>query len=112
MVLTVPEQVGTYKTYLVELMTFLDGIIYPKDFTFDPAALAEVTPDDVYNWMAVKVYGIPDPTPQDDPIHGRSSSLEYYKKALSYFMPHKLVPWNVITKFGNPTRSVKVNELI
>ena len=38
--------------------------------------------------------------------------LEYYKKALSYYMPNRLIGWNAISKTGNPTRSIPVNELI
>ena len=38
--------------------------------------------------------------------------LDYYKKALSYYMPNKLFGWNAISKTGNPTRSIPVNELI
>ena len=43
---------------------------------------------------------------------GRSSSLYFYKKAISYFMPNKLLGWNVQTMSGNPTKSVIVNEVI
>ena len=53
-----------------------------------------------------------DPGVNDMPILGRSSSLQYYKKAISHFMPDKLSPWNVCRQEGNPTRSVVVNNLI
>jgi hypothetical protein len=36
----------------------------------------------------------------------------YYKKALSYFMPNRLMAWNELSLAGNPTRSVAVNDLI
>jgi hypothetical protein len=58
------------------------------------------------------VYGFPEPGPDDNPTLGQSSSLEYYKKALSYYMPNRLIRWNAISKTGNPTRSIPVNELI
>ena len=58
------------------------------------------------------VYGMPDPTPEDNPTHGRASSLMYNKKAISYFMPNKLTTWNAISREGNPTRSIDMNELI
>lgn len=60
----------------------------------------------------MKVYGIPNPTENDNSTVGRSSSIEYIKKAISFFMPNKLVAWNVETETGNPTKSVLVNELI
>ena len=43
---------------------------------------------------------------------GEHHRLNYYKKALSYYMPNKLFGWNAISKTGNPTRSIPVNELI
>jgi hypothetical protein len=55
---------------------------------------------------------MPDQTPEDNPTHGRASSLMYYKKAISYFMPNKLTPWNAISRKGNPTRSIDVYDLI
>ena len=33
---------------------------------------------------------IPEPGPDDNPTLGGASSLEYYEKALSYYMPNKL----------------------
>ena len=39
-----------------------------------------------------KAYEIPDPGPNDNPTEGRSSALAFAKKAISYFMPNKLMP--------------------
>jgi hypothetical protein len=36
----------------------------------------------------------------------------YYKKALSYFMPNRLMTWKELSLVGNPTRSVFINNLI
>jgi len=44
------------------------------------------------------------------PIYCRSSSFETYKKGLSYYMPHRTVPW--VNDVDNPTRSAKVNDII
>jgi hypothetical protein len=85
---------------------------YAQDHAFSTDELAVLTPEHVYRWMCTKAFGVPDPTAEDNPIHGRASSLSYYKKAISYFMPNKLMPWNAITKEGNPTKSVLVNDLI
>jgi hypothetical protein len=62
--------------------------------------------------MCLKVYGKEDLGPEDNPIHGRASSLEYYKKALSYFMPNRLMAWNVVAQVGNPTKLLERNALI
>lgn len=107
-----PTESPVYKSVLIAMMSYRDGIEYSKSYEFSPEELGEVTPEDVYKWMAMKVYGRPDPNNDDNPTHGRSSSLEYYKKALSYFMPNRLSTWNAIMHSGNPTRSVPVNNLI
>mgnify|MGYP006197484805 FL=1 len=60
----------------------------------------------------MKVHGRPDPGHDDNPTLGRSSSLEYYKKALSYFIPYRLASWNPMTNSGNPTRSQPIIDLI
>ena len=38
--------------------------------------------------------------------------MEYAKKAISYFMPNKLMKWDQKNYSGNPQKSVTVNELI
>ena len=57
--------------------------------------------------------GCPDPEP-NEPTEGRSSALTFAQKAISYFMPNKLMSWNVLANppVGNPTKSVVVNSLI
>eukprot|EP00957_Ditylum_brightwellii_P177903 13550625-Ditylum_brightwellii.AAC.1 len=69
-------------------------------------------PHDIYCWMAWKVYGTDDPSPDDNPTEGHSSCLKYYKKAISFYMPNHRMQWNEITKVGNPTRSEDINDLI
>jgi hypothetical protein len=100
------------RTVLRELMIFVNGIEYAKDHEFPIATLALVKPLDIYRWMCLKVFQDPNPGPEDNLTHGRSSSLMYYKKLISYFMPNRLMAWNELTMAGNPTRSVAVNDLI
>ena len=60
------------------------------------------------------MYGEDDSEVDGNPTEGRASSLVYIKKALSYFMPNKLLKWFVIAGIarGNPTKSPEVNDLI
>lgn len=74
--------------------------------------ILSITPNDVARYMKLQAYGTATPTINDRPVHMRAYSLEYLKKALSYFHPHKNAHWNVESSFGNPTRSVVVNDLI
>ena len=62
-------------------------------------------------WFNHKIYGEEDPEDDVKPTT-RSSSIEFWKKALSYFMTNKLMAWNDISNVGNPTRSTELNELI
>ena len=94
------------------MMSYKYGIIYGKDYEFSDEQLSEIQPDDIYKWMALKVFGQPDPSHDDNPTLGRSTSLEYYKKAISFFMPNRLATWNVLNKSGNPTRSQIIIDLI
>jgi hypothetical protein len=53
-----------------------------------------------------------EPGPDDNPIEGRSNSLLYWKKAISFFMPNHQPAWNMLTNSGNPTKSADINDLI
>lgn len=37
---------------------------------------------------------------------------DYYKKAISSFVPRREVPWDPITREGNPTRAKSINEFV
>jgi hypothetical protein len=101
-----------YHATLVHFMTFMNGIAYPKDHPFIQDELIPLTPDDIARWMSQKAYGTPEPDTDANPTHAQSSSLHYWKKAMSYCMPNRLMPWNAISGQGNPTRSIEVNTLI
>jgi tRNA(Glu) U13 pseudouridine synthase TruD len=36
----------------------------------------------------------------------------FFKKALSSYMPNRLMTWNVAIQQGNPMKSAEVNDLI
>ena len=103
-----------YKPSLTGMMSFKDGINYLPTYDFSKLELAKVVPEDIVRWMCLKVYGTPDPTHDANPTLGRSTSIAYAKKAISYFMPNKLMQWNEMTDppVGNPTKSAAVNDLI
>jgi hypothetical protein len=101
-----------YKPTLVSMMSYLDSVQYDKDHTFTDVQLGLVTAADVLRWMNVKTFGIPDPPLDANPTLARSNSIKYWKKALSFFMPNRLMAWNRLTNQGNPTRSIEINDLI
>jgi hypothetical protein len=99
-----------YHATLIHFMTFTNGIAYAKDHQFVQDELAPLTLDDVARRMCQKAYVTPDP--DANPTQARSLSLEYWKKAISYYMPNCLMPWNAVSGQRNPTRSIEVNTLI
>jgi hypothetical protein len=84
-----------YKAILIQFMSYRDQIDYDKEHEFTQVELSAITPTDLVRWMSLKVYSNPEPGKNDNPIRGRSSSLEHYKKAISSFMPNKHMAWNV-----------------
>eukprot|EP00957_Ditylum_brightwellii_P010685 808838-Ditylum_brightwellii.AAC.2 len=44
------------------------------------------TPRGAYHRMCLKVYGNDNSSPEDNPTYRQSSCLEYYKKALSFYV--------------------------
>lgn len=62
-------------------------------------------------WMNVKAFGTPNPGPDAQLTGSGSSSLEFMKKAISFYMPIK-DNWNPELKRGNPTRSKEVKEVM
>ena len=111
--LNAPTQRKRYHSFLVDFMEHKNSEVYPSDKTFTEAELLTIVPEDLYRWMCKRMFGREDPTGQDLPLL-RSSSLAYYKKAISYFMPNSQ-PWTVDgagNGVGNPTRSKKIIDLV
>jgi hypothetical protein len=108
-----PSQIRRYKSILNKLMSFKDDTTYAQDSEFNQEQLLTIKPVDIKRWMCLlKAYGSPDPPAGSNPTDGRESSLNYYKKALSYFMPNKHNGWDEVTLRGNPTKSREVLDLL
>ena len=79
---------------------------------FSDDELLALTPEHLHAYMCKYAFGTATPSVEDDPTFARSSTLEVAKKAISFYMPNRLMPWNSQTNSGNPTRSTQVNDLI
>lgn len=101
-----------YRPHLAKLMSFLDNVKYPKETVFTQERLLQIKPNDILRWMNVRAFGVPNPPPNANPLGARPTSIEYWKKAISSFMPNRLHPWNEALQMGNPTRSSEINDLI
>ena len=93
-------------------MSYRDKKIYDYDKKFSQKELLLIQPQDIETWFCYLAYGIPNPGHDDNPMVGRANTFKTYKKSISYYMPHKMIPWNIVSEMGNPTRSVLVNEQI
>ena len=102
---------ASYKATLLKMVGYLDGVEHPKGTEIPQERLVELTPEHLMRWFKKVTYGTEDPEEDASPI-ARSNSLEFYKKALSYFMPNRLMVWNEISNVGNPTRCAEINDLI
>ena len=101
-----------YKAALAGVMLYKHRVKYPNNHEFTREELAALTSNDLVGFMNMRAFGMVMPGPNNKPSHCQSSSLEYWKKAISFFMPNKNHQWNEMTNSGNPTRSQDVNDLI
>lgn len=101
-----------YQRVLSAFLSRRDEVEYDKDNVFDAATVSTITEEEVVQWLTYKAYGIDVPSEDDFPIHCRSSTIHFHKKAISYFIPNKHFKWNVEHLAGNPTMSPAISALI
>ncbi len=107
-----------YRPNMVAFMNYMDGPSYTiANFTGVvgerlKGRLRRLTPDDVVKYFSWRTYGVPDNEDENAIARVRKSSLDYWKKSISAFMPDNGHDWQPVTKFGNPTRSHEVRQFI
>ena len=102
-----------YQRYIVAFMSHLHGMQYEKDMVFSDVELSNVTATDVEHYLCLKAYGVMEIVSNlERPTLCRSNTLEVYKKAISFCIPNRIPTWDPVSKIGNPTKSVDVNQLI
>jgi hypothetical protein len=94
------------------LMSYLDEEKYEKSHEFTVDQMSALTPADILRWINVRVFGVPDPPEDAKPRGARSNTLKYWKKALSFCMPYKLMQWTKLSNQGNPTESIEINKML
>ena len=95
----------------MNFMEWKNGQQFADDHVFTQEDKASIRPNDLHRWFCLTAYGIENPMPEDNPTCSRSTTLVYYKKAISYFMDTN-EPWNETHQAGNPTRARIINRLI
>ena len=102
-----------YKATLVSFMRHRDSSAsYSIHTASSSEELSSIKLQEIVAWMKLTAFGRSDAGDDDVPIWGKSNTLAFHKKALSYFMPNKHLGWNMVSSTGNPTRSAEVNNLI
>ena len=109
---TMGSHLAEYKSVLRRLLSWIDNREYPRDHVFDAQRLGELRPLQIRRWMQLQAYGTPDPAPDANPTLRRHTSIKFWKKAISYFMPNKGPEWNDLHNYGNPTKSETIRDLI
>jgi hypothetical protein len=99
-----------YQAVLIKLLSYLDAVDYEKDHVFTAERLAAITPAELMRYLNHRCFGNETPPLDANPVGCRSSSILFWKKAISYFMPNRLLAYNELSNQGNPTRSREVNE--
>ena len=79
---------------------------------FTREQLPEVKPQHIHGWLAMKAFRKTNYSIEngDKPIHVGSSSLDYWKKTISFFMPNHSPHW--CNYQGNPTKHQMHRKLI
>ena len=102
-----------YKPYLNRCMNLVRGTDHPKTYEYSDEELYTLRPEEIARFFGIIAYGNEHPNLQtDNPTNGRSSTLEYAKKSISYYMPNRNMVWNNRSKEGNPTKSDVLNDFI
>ena len=101
-----------YKPILVWLLSYLDNVQYANDTEFMDECLLQIMPQHILWWLNIKTFGIPDPLLDANPIFAWANSIMYWKKVISFFMPHHLEAWSTAHQEGNLMKSKELNDLI
>ena len=88
---TMDEQ-PTYKKCLVNCMNLAFGTNHIWTYMFSNDELFQLTPEYAYAYMCTYAFGTATPCADDSPTFARSNTIEVAKKAISFYMPNRLVP--------------------
>ena len=94
------------------MMSYLDQRRYAQTTTWDSAYLmGRIKPIHVYNWMCFRTYGMEDPGWDDQPKR-RVTTMNYWKKSISYFFHTTQKVSSVFNRFDLMPSSDQCRRLI
>ena len=103
-----------YHRYLLTFMSFRTGLQYEKRHVFPKSELRTITDVDVVRFFRFSMFGVTEEeqvTP-DTEWKLRVATVEFAKKAISWYMPRRNVDWDEENGTGNPTKSDAVRTFI
>ncbi len=101
-----------YQAQLDHFMRFYRKYDYEIPAKYTEEELSAVQDKDVAAYLNLMAFGVENPGHLDRPTLVRSNTLAYLKKAISYYIPRKMMQWDDLKGGGNPTKSRIVNEVI
>lgn len=102
-----------YQSILRDFMAYTqESGPYLEGHEFTDTELSGITPEEIIRFFKFKLYGDGDVNVSDKPLSGSHHTLDYYKKAISSFIPQREIAWDTLTRQGNPTRAKSVNEFV
>ena len=87
-----------YKRILDNLMSSVHrlevGQEYPYTREYTDDEKRQITPKELVRWLNMRTFGSPNPEPNVTirPLV-RANTLAFWKKAISFHMPDRLIPW-------------------
>ena len=106
-------KVELYHAEMRKLMRYITSREFNEGHKWSTRQLKSVMPEKIMTYLKQQVYGDANTNPdKDPPVHHRTNSVLYWKKAWSYFMLDQGTPWSDVAKVGNPTRSAPINRLV
>ena len=105
-----PRQVHKYRAILHKFMEHKNKKKYKKGKKFSDRECLNVSPEDIYKYMCYQTYGKNNASNDDTPLK-RVETIEFTKKALSFFMP-SCQEWDPKSKSGNPTKSKIISQFM
>jgi hypothetical protein len=108
------SKVAKYHDMTRPMMSFVHGgMHFHEGHVFSQAELLAVTPERLMEYLLLKIYHNSEANPDvDPPLFYRTNTIKSWKKAWSYFMLNRNVPWNEVARQGNPTRCTQICGLI
>ena len=102
---------AVYSSVLLQMINYLDGVSHLKWCEVPRDRIVLLTLGDLIQWFNFQVFGTETPVENENHL-SQSTSVEFWKKSLSFFMDNWLMAWYELLNVGNSTGSQELNNLV